>query len=72
MSGHFEVVDAPNGGYQVRLVSESGEVIAVSVRYPSVQAAAEGIDSTREIAASGLIQDHSKRATRDAGRETSS
>ncbi|MBT2515796.1 YegP family protein [Arthrobacter sp. ISL-30] len=74
MSGHFEVVDAPDGGCRVRLLDDRGEVVAVSVRYPTVQAAAAGIYRTREIAASGLIRDCRARdgAGSGPGEETSS
>jgi uncharacterized protein YegP (UPF0339 family) len=55
MAGHFELCHA-EGGYRVRLVDKSGAVVATSIPYPNVEAAAEGIDRMREIASTGLIQ----------------
>lgn len=57
MAGYFELINAQEGGYQLRLRDGNGEVIGFSVRYPTKQAAAAGVSQTREVAASGLIQD---------------
>jgi uncharacterized protein YegP (UPF0339 family) len=57
MAGHFELIDAAGGGYRVRLLDGGGRVVAVSVKYATKQAAADGVFRTREIAASGLIRD---------------
>jgi uncharacterized protein YegP (UPF0339 family) len=65
MAGHFELIDAPGGGYQVQLFDDSGKVVAVSVKYHSKKAAAAGVFKTREIAASGLIRDRSRERVHD-------
>ena len=57
MTGHFEVVNDPNGGRRARLTDESGTVLAVSGWYGDEKAAASGIRAIREIAATGLIED---------------
>ncbi|WP_082506948.1 YegP family protein [Arthrobacter sp. Leaf337] len=59
MSGHFELLDAPNGGYRFRLVDKSGHTVAVSTIFPTKQAAVAGITATREIG-TGLIRDRSR------------
>jgi uncharacterized protein YegP (UPF0339 family) len=60
MAGHFELIDAPEGGFRVRLLDGSGRLVATSVTYPSKQAAVAGISVTREIAGTGLIRDMSR------------
>ncbi|MDR6508404.1 DUF1508 domain-containing protein [Arthrobacter oryzae] len=57
MSGHFELLDAPAGGYRVRLVDKSGHTVAVSTIFPTKQAAAAGITAIREIGGTGLVRD---------------
>jgi uncharacterized protein YegP (UPF0339 family) len=57
MAGMFELVDAPGGGYRVRMLDGSGALIAVSVTFPTKKAAAHGVAVTREIAGTGLIRD---------------
>jgi uncharacterized protein YegP (UPF0339 family) len=59
MAGYFEVVDAPDGGYRIRMVDAAGDLMAVSVTFPTKRAAAAGIAQTREIAGTGLIRDRS-------------
>src|SRR5215207_4410523 len=59
MSGYFELVDAPEGGYRIRLVDGTGALMAVSVTFPTKRAAAAGVAKAREIAGTGLIRDHS-------------
>jgi uncharacterized protein YegP (UPF0339 family) len=60
MAGHFELIDAPEGGFRVRLLDGTGRLVATSVTYPSKQAAVAGISVTREIAGTGLIRDMSR------------
>jgi uncharacterized protein YegP (UPF0339 family) len=57
MTAYFELVDAPEGGYRVRLLNSAGQVVAVSVRFPTKQAATEGIFQTREVAANAPMRD---------------
>ena len=58
MAGHFEVVDAIGGDCRVRLVDDDGTELALTVSYRDKGAAAKAIYTLREIAASGLIEDH--------------
>ena len=60
MAGHFEIIDAPDGGFRVRLLDGMGRLVATSVKYPTKQAAVAGISATREIAGTGLIRDMSR------------
>ncbi len=60
MAGHFELIDAPDGGFRVRLLDGAGRLVATSVKYPTKQAAVAGIAATREIAGTGLIRDMSR------------
>lgn len=60
MAGHFELVDAPDGGYRVRMLDGSGSLMAISVTFPTKRAAVAGIAMAREIAGTGLIRDHSR------------
>jgi uncharacterized protein YegP (UPF0339 family) len=66
MAGSFELIDAPDGGYRVRMLDGSGTLMAVSVTYPTKKAAAAGVVMAREIAGTGLIRDrsHDRRADR--------
>ncbi|MFF1384112.1 YegP family protein [Arthrobacter sp. NPDC058288] len=57
MSGHFELISAPDGGYRFRLLGKAGELVAISVKFPTKRAAAQGIALVREIAGTGLIRD---------------
>ncbi|MFE4545518.1 YegP family protein [Arthrobacter sp. NPDC056727] len=57
MSGYFELVDAPDGGYRIRLLDGTGALMAVSVTFPTKRAAVAGIAQAREIAGTGLIRD---------------
>lgn len=59
MAGHFELVDAPDGGYRVRMLDGSGSLMAISVTFPTKRAAVAGVAMAREIAGTGLIRDHS-------------
>jgi uncharacterized protein YegP (UPF0339 family) len=59
MSGHFELISAPDGGYRFRLIGKAGELVAISLKYPTKRAAAQGIALVREIAGTGLIRDMS-------------
>lgn len=59
MAGHFELVDAPDGGYRVRMLDGSGSLMAISVTFPTKRAAVAGIAMAREIAGTGLIRDFS-------------
>ncbi|MGP0224449.1 MULTISPECIES: YegP family protein [unclassified Paenarthrobacter] len=58
MAGHFELVDAAGGDCRVRLVDADGQELALSMCFQDKAEAAKGIFSLREIAASGLIEDH--------------
>jgi uncharacterized protein YegP (UPF0339 family) len=57
MAGHFELVDAPDGGYRVKLIDGAGNLMAISVTFPTKRAAAAGVVKAREIAGTGLIRD---------------
>ncbi|MCX6498799.1 MAG: hypothetical protein NTU93_08355 [Arthrobacter sp.] len=59
MAGYFELVDAPDGGYRIRMMDGAGGLIAISVTFPTKRAAVAGIAQTREIAGTGLIRDRS-------------
>ena len=59
MAGYFELVDAPDGGYRIRMMDGSGQLMAVSVTFPTKKAAVAGVAQAREIAGTGLIRDHS-------------
>lgn len=59
MAGHFELVDAPDGGYRVRMLDGSGSLMAISVTFPTKRAAVAGVAMAREIAGTGLIRDRS-------------
>jgi uncharacterized protein YegP (UPF0339 family) len=61
MAGHFELVDAPDGGYRVRMLDGSGSLMAISVTFPTKRAAAAGVAMAREIAGTGLIRDCSSK-----------
>ena len=80
MAGYFELVDAPDGGYRIRMIDAAGDLMAVSVTFPTKRAAVAGIAQAREIAGTGLVRDRSgdgqaaimasmaKRRTAGAGR----
>lgn len=57
MAGIFELVDAPGGGYRLRLLDGAGTIMATSVTFPTKRAAALGVAAVREIAGTGLIRD---------------
>lgn len=59
MAGCFELVDAPDGGYRVRMLDGAGELMAISVTFPTKRAAVAGVAMAREIAGTGLIRDRS-------------
>ncbi|MFF2244918.1 hypothetical protein ACFVTM_12150 [Arthrobacter sp. NPDC058130] len=59
MAGYFELVDAPDGGYRIRMMDGAGRLMAVSVTFPNKKAAVAGVAQTREIAGTGLIRDRS-------------
>ena len=63
MAGHFEVIDAPDGGFRVRMLDPDGELMAESVTFPSIRAARNGIELAREIAGTGRVIDRSARAS---------
>ena len=71
MSGYFELVDAPDGGYRIRLLDGTGALMAVSVTFPTKRAAVAGVARAREIAGTGLIRDNCRDAVkRPADRNT--
>ncbi|WP_461164595.1 YegP family protein [Arthrobacter sp. R4-81] len=59
MSGYFELVDAPDGGYRIRMLDGTGALMAVSITFPTKKAAVAGIAKAREIAGTGLVRDRS-------------
>lgn len=59
MAGYFELVDAPDGGYRVRMMDGAGHLMAISVTFPTKRAAVAGVAMAREIAGTGLIRDKS-------------
>lgn len=64
MAGYFELVDAPDGGYRVRLLDGSGALMAISITFPTKRAAVAGVARAREIAGMGLVRDHCKDAVK--------
>lgn len=76
MAGHFELVDASDGGYRIRMLDGSGSLMAISVTFPTKRAAVAGIAMAREIAGTGLIRDCSSKSAgvvvRDKARPLSS
>jgi uncharacterized protein YegP (UPF0339 family) len=56
MAGYFELVDAPDGGYRVRMMDGTGNLMAISVTFPTKRAAVAGVAMAREIAGTGLIR----------------
>jgi uncharacterized protein YegP (UPF0339 family) len=64
MAGYFELVDAPDGGYRIRLLDGSGALMAVSVTFPTKREAVAGVARAREIAGMGLVRDHCKDAVK--------
>ena len=60
MAGYFELVDAPDGGYRVRMLDGAGDLMAISVTFPTKRAAVTGVAMAREIAGTGLIRDRSR------------
>ncbi len=62
MAGHFEVIDAPDGGFRVRMLDPDGALMAESVTFPSIRAAKDGIALAREIAGTGRVIDRSSAA----------
>ncbi|MEN3344108.1 MAG: hypothetical protein V7635_684 [Arthrobacter sp.] len=59
MAGYFELEDAPEGGYRIRMLDGAGSLMAVSVTFPTKKAAVAGVAQAREIAGTGLIRDRS-------------
>lgn len=59
MAGYFELVDAPDGGYRIRMLDGAGALMAISVTFPTKRAAVAGVAQAREIAGTGLIRDRS-------------
>ena len=59
MAGYFELVDAPDGGYRIRMLDGAGSLMAISVTFPTKRAAVAGVALAREIAGTGLIRDKS-------------
>jgi uncharacterized protein YegP (UPF0339 family) len=60
MAGYFELVDAPDGGYRVKMLDGAGTLMAISVTFPTKRAAVAGVAMAREIAGTGLIRDKSR------------
>jgi uncharacterized protein YegP (UPF0339 family) len=59
MAGYFELVEAPDGGYRLRMLDGAGNLMAVTVTFPTRRAAAAGVAQVREIAGTGLVRDRS-------------
>ncbi len=59
MAGYFELVDAPDGGYRIRMMDGTGNLMAISVTFPTKRAAVAGVAMAREFAGTGLIRDKS-------------
>lgn len=57
MTGTFELVLTNRGGYAFRLLSNTGQVLAVSETYRDKDSAVAGIRDARECAAMALITD---------------
>lgn len=60
MSGYFELVDAPDGGYRIKMLDGGGMLMAISVTFSSKRAAVAGVSMAREIAGTGHIRDRSR------------
>ena len=58
MAGTFELFTDRRSLVRFRLLGPDGTVLAVSRPYPDKRAAAAGITVVREVAGTGLIQDH--------------
>ncbi|WP_427017448.1 YegP family protein [Pseudarthrobacter sp. P1] len=58
MAGRFELINAPDGAYQVEMVDGDGTLMAVSVEFKSKAEAVAGIANAREIAETALIRDY--------------
>jgi uncharacterized protein YegP (UPF0339 family) len=69
MAGYFELVDAPDGGYRIRMMDGKGDLMAISVTFPTKRAAVAGVAMAREIAGTGLIRDKSHDGTGTVIRE---
>lgn len=69
MAGYFELVDAADGGYRVRMLDGAGDLMAISVTFPTKRAAVAGVAMAREIAGTGLIRDRSRDGTGTVIRE---
>ena len=48
--GGIEVVDAPYGGYRIRMLDGAGDLMVLSVTFPTKSAAVAGIAQDRELA----------------------
>lgn len=53
MAGYFELVDAHDEGFRVKLTAPDGTLVAVSTFYASKEEAIAGIELIREIAGTG-------------------
>ena len=51
MAGYFELVDAPDGGYRVRLLDGAWSLMSISVTFPTKRAAVAGV----AIAAASIV-----------------
>lgn len=68
MAAHFELIDAQDGGYRLRLLDGNGELVAESVRYPTKQAATAGLGHSPEITENGFVLDCCSSKRRGQGR----
>ncbi|MFJ4169703.1 hypothetical protein ACIPY3_09345 [Paenarthrobacter sp. NPDC089714] len=56
MTGHLELVDAPDGGYRVLMVDGDDSLMGLSRRYASVDEAVQAVEGLREVAGTGLLR----------------
>ncbi len=64
MTGTFELIVNSHGDFRFRILSGTGDVLAVSGTYFDKDAAVAGIVSVRESASMALIEDHTVGAPR--------
>ncbi|WP_258805712.1 YegP family protein [Pseudarthrobacter sp. NS4] len=62
MAGHFELVSDPDGSCRVKLIDGRGRELAVSTPFTDSQAAVQGINAFRDIAATAVVKDRTSSA----------
>lgn len=63
MTGRIELHQGLDGHYQVKVVDDLKETLAVSIDFSSRKAALEGVFALREIAGTAHVSDCTQRAT---------